>query len=164
SLCLAPGTALGAGLAPWAVLALPAAAAGAVAVSAPLSAFSITQETDERFPLVMRFLTLPMFLFSATFFPLSQLPSWLQPLAVLSPLWHSVELCRSATTGQWGPGGAWGAVGHVVALAVFVVLGWVWGTRSSTGRLAPGRGSPGRPGRPSSRHGRGGRACCPARR
>jgi lipooligosaccharide transport system permease protein len=126
----------GAVLSPFGILAIPAAAAGAAAVGALLTAFAATQETDERFPLVMRFLTLPMFLFSATFFPLSQLPGWLQPLAVLSPLWHSVELCRAATTGQWGPGGAWGAVGHVVALAVFIVLGWWWGTHSFTRRLS----------------------------
>jgi lipooligosaccharide transport system permease protein len=126
----------GAVLSPFAVFAIPAAAAGAVAVAAPLTAFAATQDTDERFPLVMRFLTLPMFLFSATFFPLSQLPTWLQPFAVLSPLWHAVELCRSATTGQWGPGGPLGALGHVVALAIFIGAGWWWGTRTFTKRLA----------------------------
>jgi lipooligosaccharide transport system permease protein len=126
----------GAVLSPWCVLAIPAATAGAVAVAAPLTAFAATQETDERFPLIMRFLTLPMFLFSATFFPLSQLPTLLQPLAVLSPLWHSVELCRAATTGQWPPGGPLGALGHVVALAAFIVGGWWVGTRTFTRRLA----------------------------
>jgi lipooligosaccharide transport system permease protein len=133
---LVAAAAFGALLSPFAVLAIPAAAAGAVAVAAPLSAFSITQETDERFPLVMRFLTLPMFLFSATFFPLSQLPSWLQPFAVLSPLWHSVELCRSATTGAWGPGGPLGMLGHVAALVAFTGLGWWWGSRNYTRRLS----------------------------
>jgi lipooligosaccharide transport system permease protein len=126
----------GAVLSPFGILAIPAAAAGAAAIAALLSAFAATQETDERFPLVLRFLTLPMFLFSATFFPLSQLPTWLQPFAVLSPLWHSVELCRSATTGQWGPGGPWGALGHVLALAAFIVTGWWWGTRTFTKRLS----------------------------
>ena len=47
----------------------------------------------------MRVGVLPLFLFSGTFFPISQLPAWLRPLAVLSPLWHGVELARGATTG-----------------------------------------------------------------
>lgn len=128
---------LGAVLSPFGVLAIPAAVAGAVAVAAPLTAFSATQDTDHRFPLILRFITLPMFLFSATFFPLSQLPTWLQPLAWLSPLWHSVELCRSATTGQWGPGGPAGALAHVVVLAVYIGVGSAWGTRTFTRRLAP---------------------------
>ncbi|MBI2705885.1 MAG: ABC transporter permease [Actinobacteria bacterium] len=98
-------TLVGAIQSPFAILAIPAAVGGAIALAAPLTAFAATQETDKAFPLVLRFITLPMFLFSATFFPLSQLPPLLQSLAWVSPLWHSVELCRSATTGQWGPGG-----------------------------------------------------------
>ena len=74
-------------------------------LAAPLIAFAATQETDHGFPLIMRFLTLPMFLFSGTFFPLSQLPAVLRPLAWVLPLWHGVELCRDATTGTLGPAG-----------------------------------------------------------
>ena len=37
----------------------------------------------------------PLFLFSGTFFPVDQLPDWLQPFGWLSPLWHGVELCRA---------------------------------------------------------------------
>ena len=44
------------------------------------------------FPMIMRLGVLPLFLFSGTFFPISQLPSGLRPFAVLSPLWHGVEL------------------------------------------------------------------------
>lgn len=129
-------TILGAILSPWAVFAIPAAAAGALAVAAPLTAFAATQETDHRFPLILRFITLPMFLFSATFFPLSQLPEWLQPFAWISPLWHSVELCRAATTGSWGTGGAIGAAAHVLVLGAYIAVGYVWGTRTFTRRLA----------------------------
>ena len=127
---------VGAILSPWAVLAVPAAVLCAVSVAALLSAFSATQETDHAFPLVMRFLTLPMFLFSATFFPLSQLPAALRPLAWISPLWHGVELCRDATTGTLGAGG-WAAVlGHVAVLVGYTALGFVWGSRAFTRRLA----------------------------
>ena len=127
---------VGAILSPWAVLAVPAAVLCAVSVAALLSAFSATQETDHAFPLVMRFLTLPMFLFSATFFPLSQLPAALRPLAWISPLWHGVELCRDATTGTLGQGG-WAAVlGHIAVLVGYTALGYVWGTRAFSRRLS----------------------------
>ena len=49
----------------------------------------------------------PLFLFSGTFFPISRLPDWLEPVALLSPLWHAVELCRDATTGVVGGSAAW---------------------------------------------------------
>jgi lipooligosaccharide transport system permease protein len=117
----------------WGVAAVPAAALCAAAFAAPLTAFSATQETDARFPLIMRIGVLPLFLFSGTFFPVSQLPGALRPLSVLSPLWHGVELCRGATTGSidLGP-----AVAHVAVLAACVVAGWLWGTRSFTRKLA----------------------------
>jgi lipooligosaccharide transport system permease protein len=41
-----------------------------------------------------------MFLFSGTFFPVSQLPDWLEPVAWATPLWHGVELCRDLTSGD----------------------------------------------------------------
>jgi lipooligosaccharide transport system permease protein len=128
-------TAVGAILSPLAVLAIPAAVLGALALAAPLTAFSATQETDHRFPLVLRFLTLPMFLFSATFFPLSQLPALLRPLAWVSPLWHGVELCRDATTGTLGAGGWAGVVAHVAVLCGYLAFGFVWGRRAFTRRL-----------------------------
>ena len=84
-----------------------------LAFAAPLTAFAATQETDARFALVMRFLVLPLFLFSGTFFPISQLPTLLQALAWISPLWHGVVLCRAATTGAWPDGGALGALAHL---------------------------------------------------
>ena len=72
----------------------------ALAFAAPLTAFAATQETDFRFPVIMRLGVIPLFLFSGTFFPISQLPGWLQPFCWLSPLWHGVQLCRGATTGM----------------------------------------------------------------
>lgn len=128
-------TALGAVLSFFAVLAVPAAVAGAIAIAAPLTAFSATQETDHKFPLVMRFIALPMFLFSATFFPLSQLPGWLQPVAWVAPLWHSVELCRDATTGSFGDGGPAAAVLHLAVLGLYIGAGCAWGRRTFTRRL-----------------------------
>lgn len=117
---------------PWAVLAIPAAVLGAGAFAAPLTAYAATQDTDMSFSIIIRVGIIPLFLFSATFFPLSQLPDWLQPLAVLSPLYHSVELCRAATTGT----ADWTLPVHAALLAAIIALGRMWGARTFERRLA----------------------------
>jgi lipooligosaccharide transport system permease protein len=133
SIFLAVAAVLGAVPSPWGIAAVPAAALSAAAFAAPLTAFSASQETDARFPLIMRIGVMPLFLFSGTFFPISQLPDSIRPLSVLSPLWHGVELCRGATTGSID---ALPAVGHVVVLAACVGAGWLWGRRTFTRKLA----------------------------
>jgi lipooligosaccharide transport system permease protein len=129
---LAVAAVLGAVPSPWGIAAVPAASLCAAAFAAPITAFSATQETDARFPLIMRIGVMPLFLFSGTFFPVSQLPGALRPLSVISPLWHGVELCRGATTGSIG---LWPAVGHVAVLAACVAAGWLWGARAFTRKL-----------------------------
>ena len=44
-----------------------------------------------------------MFLFSATFYPITAYPGPLQLLVQLTPLYHGVDLLRSLTTGLIGP-------------------------------------------------------------
>ncbi len=129
---LAVAAVLGGVLSVWGVLAIPAAVLGALALAAPLAAFAVTQESDLPFALIMRIGVFPLFLFSGTFFPVSQLPDWLQPLALLSPLYHAVELCRMATTGSFD---AAEAVGNVIALCIFTGAGWLWGVRSFNRKL-----------------------------
>jgi lipooligosaccharide transport system permease protein len=133
SIFLAVAAVLGAVPSPWGVAAVPAAALCAAAFAAPLTAFSGGQETDARFPLIMRLGVMPLFLFSGTFFAVSQLPAAIRPLAWVSPLWHAVELARAATTGdiELLP-----AAGHVAFLAACITAGWMWGTRVYTRRLA----------------------------
>jgi lipooligosaccharide transport system permease protein len=130
---LAVAAVLGAVPSAWGLLALPAAVLCATAFAAPLAAFAATQEVDVTFPLILRLGIVPLFLFSGTFFPVEELPNWLRPAAALSPLWHGVELCRSATTGsvEWSA-----AAGHVAVLGGCVAAGWAWGTRTFTRRLA----------------------------
>ena len=70
--------------------------------------------------MIMRLGMLPLFLFSGTFFPISQLPRGLRPLAVLSPLWHGVELARDATTGHFD---AAPVAAHVAVLVACVAVG-----------------------------------------
>lgn len=118
----------------WGVLAVPAAVLCASAFSAPLAAFSATQQSDLSFPIIMRLGVMPLFLFSGTFFPVSQLPGALQPLAALSPLWHGVELARSATSGS---AELLPTLSHIGVLVAVIAAGaWV-GARTWRHRLAP---------------------------
>ncbi len=50
---------------------------------------------------------IPLFLFSGTFFPVSQLPALLQPLAYVTPLWHGVDLCRTLALGTATTAAGW---------------------------------------------------------
>lgn len=125
---------LGAVPSPWGVLAVPATAAGGLAIAAPLTAFAARQDSDVPFGVIMRILVMPMFLFSGTFFPLDRLPSGLRPVAWATPLWHAVELCRGATTGSLGLASG---IAHAAFLVACIGLGGWWGVRSFTRRLAP---------------------------
>lgn len=117
----------------WGVLAIPAVGLCALAFAAPLAAYSMTQDSEANFSVLLRLGVMPLFLFSGTFFPLDQLPGLLRPLAWVTPLWHGVELARGATTGSLGLG--W-AVLHAGVLVAFVAAGIAWGIRASTARLA----------------------------
>ncbi len=113
--------AFGAAESPRVVAAIPAAVLGGVALAAPLMAFSARCEDDTSFAYVQRFVIIPMFLFSGTFFPISQLPAALRPVAWLTPLWHGVELCRGITLGTLG---VLAAAGHVAYLGAMAVAGY----------------------------------------
>jgi lipooligosaccharide transport system permease protein len=133
ALFLIVATLLGAVPSAWGVLAVPATVLGALSFAAPLAAFSAGQESDMPFAVVMRVLLLPMFLFSGTFFPVSQLPDALQPVVWITPLWHAVELCRGATTGTLGLASG---LGHALALVAVCTAGSWWGIRAFRARLA----------------------------
>jgi lipooligosaccharide transport system permease protein len=117
---------------PWAVAALPAAVLTGLAFAAPIEAWAITVAKDTSFALIFRFGLIPLFLFSGTFFPVTQLPAWLRPLAYITPLWHGVALCRSLTLGTATLGGA---LAHVGYLAVVTVVSIAAGNRSYRRRL-----------------------------
>jgi lipooligosaccharide transport system permease protein len=125
---------LGAVPSAWGILALPAAVLCGIAFSAPIGAYTATQETDLKFPVMVRLGLIPLFLFSGTFFPVDELPGALQPLVWLSPLWHGIELARGATTGDLVFGSA---VVHLALLAALVVAGAQAGERTFTRRLTP---------------------------
>ena len=116
----------------WVVAAWPVAVLTGLAFAAPVEAFSITQNKDQNFALLFRFGMIPLFLFSGTFFPVSQLPAWIRPVAYATPLWHGVALCRQLSLGT---ADLVGALGHVAYLVVFVLAGLVVGQRTYRRRL-----------------------------
>jgi lipooligosaccharide transport system permease protein len=104
----------------------------AIAFSAPLVAFAARSESDASFAVLYRFAMIPMFLFSATFYPLSAYPGYLRPFVQLIPLYHGVALARAAAFGQ----GTWGSeLAHVAYLSVMAILGIMWGRRTMRRRL-----------------------------
>jgi lipooligosaccharide transport system permease protein len=116
--------AFGAITSPWVLAAVPVAVLTGLAFAAPVEAWAITVSKDTSFALVFRFGMIPLFLFSGTFFPVTQLPVWIRPLAYVTPLWHGVALCRSLSLGTATLGGAVVHLGYLAALAaVSIVVG-----------------------------------------
>lgn len=115
---------------PWALLALPAALFVAFAFASVGIAATSFMRSWQDFDLV-QLAVLPMFLFSATFFPLSVYPSALQWLVQAFPLYHAVALMRGLTTGVVG----WVTFGHVAYFLVMAALGLVVASRRLTALL-----------------------------
>ncbi len=132
SIFLGVAAALGAVHSLWALAALPVAVLTGVTFNATIEAWAITRTRDTSFAVIFRFGMIPLFLFSATFFPITQLPGWLRPVAYATPLWHGVALCRSLSLGTATPGGALTHVGYLAGLAV---IGVAIGNRTYRWRL-----------------------------
>jgi len=113
-------TAFGAVTSPLGLLAIPVAGLVGLAFAAPIAAWGAYTETDTTFVAIFRFVILPMFLFSGTFFPITKLPAPLEAIAHLTPLWHGVDLCRQLTLGDVHP---WSALLHVVFLVAWIAVG-----------------------------------------
>ena len=93
---------LGLVISPLAILAVPGALLIGFAFGAVGMAVSSFMRSWQDFDLV-QLVVLPMFLFSATFFPLSAYPGPLQTIVQLTPLYHGVALERALMTGAVGP-------------------------------------------------------------
>jgi lipooligosaccharide transport system permease protein len=115
-----------------AVFTLPAVTLLGLAFSVPTAAYAATQTSEGAFVPYNRFVIVPMFLFSGTFFPVSRLPLPLEWIAYATPLWHGVDLCRELTLGNVH---LLRALGHAAYLLLFVVGGYIWGQRTYTRRL-----------------------------
>jgi lipooligosaccharide transport system permease protein len=118
---LAVAAAIGAVTGPGILLSLVFGVLTGLAFGAPLMAFAATVRSNgQAFNVVFRFIVVPMSLFAGTFFPISQLPAWVRPVAWITPMWHGTELARDAAFGtlRWGP-----TVLHIGYLVVLLVVG-----------------------------------------
>ncbi len=114
--------AFGAARSPAILWALPAAVLTGAAFAAPVAAFTASLDGPQGLANLMRFGIVPLYLFSGTFFPVTQLPAVIRPVAYVTPLWHGVDLCRTLALGT--AGGARVAV-HVVYLLLWTGVGAV---------------------------------------
>ena len=102
----------------WALLMVPAClliAFGFAALGMAATSFLRTFQQMDWLTLLL----MPMFLFSATFYPLSVYPEAVQWFIMALPLWHGVEMLR-ALNGGWVD---WSTAGHALYFVVLALLG-----------------------------------------
>ena len=104
----------------WTILALPVCLLIGTAFAAVGMAATTFMRSWQDFDFVTLAL-LPLFLFSATFYPLSTYPGWLQVVVWCTPLFHGVDLVRRLTTGSAVL--SWASAVHVAYLTAMVWIG-----------------------------------------
>ena len=104
----------------WSLLAVPAALLIGVAFGAVGMALTTFMKSWQDFQLVS-LATLPMFLFSGTFFPVTAFPAAARWIVELTPLYRGVVLCRELTTGAL----SWSSAASVAYLVVMAGIGLV---------------------------------------
>jgi lipooligosaccharide transport system permease protein len=96
-------------------------------------AFSARVRSEASFGLIFRLGLIPLFLFSGSFFPISNLGPTLAWVARLTPLWHGVNLTRMLCLDHVDRSTA---LVNTVVLVVVLVVGWWVAVRTLTRRLA----------------------------
>lgn len=115
-------------------LGVPIAALVGLAFGTPVMAYVATIRTDTgQIAMLMRFVLLPLTLFSGTFFPLATMPIYLQWVGWLSPIWHGTQLARIVSYGLQEP--PWLVVAHVLYLLALFVPCWLLTRRIARRRL-----------------------------
>ncbi|WP_082575294.1 MULTISPECIES: ABC transporter permease [unclassified Nocardioides] len=102
----------------WALLVVPAALLIGLAFGGVCMALTTWMRSWQDFEWVT-LATIPMFLFSATFFPVEAYPTVVRWVVELTPLYRGVVLCRELTTGAL----SWGSAVSVVYLVAMGVIG-----------------------------------------
>ncbi|WP_150462075.1 ABC transporter permease [Nesterenkonia ebinurensis] len=116
--------AFGALSSPTAVLMMLSAILGGLAIGLPIMAYISTLRDEKgHAAIIQRFVIMPLFLFSGTFYPLTNLPQFLQIIGWISPIWHANELGRVLAFGQPTP--LWLVVVHIGYLVGVVVVAWL---------------------------------------
>jgi lipooligosaccharide transport system permease protein len=116
----------------WSMLAVPGIAFisgfGWACFGISVAGFS---SSFENFNYIVSAVLTPLFLVAGTFFPLDELPRWVQILGELNPLHHTVELVRHAAFGFEG----WTDVARLAYLAVFGLAMWRLSIHAMTRKL-----------------------------
>lgn len=102
----------------WAILALPAAVLIGFSFAAVFMAWTTWMRTFQDFDKIT-LVQLPLFLFSATFFPITTLPDPARWVVEVTPLYRGVVLCRELTTGAL----SWASLVSVIYLVVMGLIG-----------------------------------------
>ena len=123
---------LGYVLSGWVVLCYPAAILIGFAFSATGMAATSYMRSWQDFDRVSLAI-IPLFLFSATFYPLSVYPVWLQWVVRCTPLYQGVALLRGLDAGVF----AWSLLGHAVYLAAMGSVGLAVTSRRFARLLLP---------------------------
>ena len=122
-------TTLGYVVSPWAILCWPAAILISLAFASAGMAGTTYMRTWQDFDMVS-LAFIPLFLFSATFYPLTVFPGWLQAAVRCTPLYQGVVIVRAADLGIF----FWVLLLHIAYLAA-MAIGGVVVTRRRLGRL-----------------------------
>ncbi|KAD3515157.1 ABC transporter [Arthrobacter yangruifuii] len=109
---------------PWALLMIPAAVVIAFGFASFGMAVTSYMKTFQQLDWV-NMVMLPMFLLSATFYPLSVYPGPMQSVIQALPLWHGVEMLRQISVGIFN----WGTAGHLLYFVVMIAIGLTLTTR-----------------------------------
>ncbi|MBC7724015.1 MAG: ABC transporter permease [Burkholderiaceae bacterium] len=111
----------GAVVSPLGVLMVPVVVLAGMSIGIAIMSYTARIEQDKgQMAMIMRFGITPLLLFSGTFFPLTQLPVYLQWIGWISPLWHSTELGRVLNYGLAEP--IWLSVLHVAYPVAIIVV------------------------------------------
>ncbi|HJV98636.1 MAG TPA: ABC transporter permease [Arthrobacter sp.] len=118
----------------WGWMGIVVATVAGLSFGLPLMAYSASIKEDKgQFALVMRFIVMPLFLFSGTFFPLDTLPWAVRWIGWVSPIWHGTELGRVFSYGYQEPPVL--SVVHCAVLVALAALGWVLTRRQFVRRM-----------------------------
>lgn len=110
---------------PWALAAIPFAFLASAVFAALGTAASSFLTSWEDAPLI-QLATVPLLLFSATFYPASVYPGWLQRVVAFSPLYQANVVLRGLFTGTWAPESL-AAIGYLLALgAAAIAVAALW--------------------------------------
>jgi lipooligosaccharide transport system permease protein len=104
---------------------IPALLVG-LAMASLTTAYTVRAKNESALPMFFRFVVIPMFLFSGVFFPIDQLPNWLEPVALVTPLYHGVEMARAIVVGTDMAVAWWASIlylGALILIGAWLTIG-----------------------------------------